>query len=183
MHISARLPLFALPSLRVVAARVLTMSLLLVFATSTAWAEPSATASEGAPDAALQRLQSETGLTFTPPSELTQSVRPDGEVQFESSALFVAVQAMDGLDEAVSSTVQRLQGIDKTVKADDVRNLEEGGMRVRAASGPLEVDGRKTTWMVFAFSGGRKALRFVLLGEVGSTAARALVTSVRRAAP
>lgn len=181
MRISPRALQSASLALRIAAARALTFSLLLLCSAGTGWAEPSTDAAVASPNAGLQRLQTETGLTFTPPQGMTQSDRPDGEVQFESSDLFVAVQAMDGLDEAVSSTVQRLQGIDKSVKADDVRSIEEGGMRVRAVSGPIQVQGRKTTWMVFVFSVGRKSLRFVLMGDVGSTASRTMVTSVRKA--
>lgn len=161
-------------------ALAVTLSLALLGGGTTVHANPSTSAIVDAPPG-VQQIQNETGFTFTVPDGLKEDVRNDGEVQYENKDLFIAIQAMAGLDGAMSAAVERLQSIDKNLKTPEIKSLQDDPFKARAAVGLISVQGQPMQFMVFGFESNKKALRMVIVGAdlKNSATAKALVKSVK----
>lgn len=162
-------------------ALAVTLSLVLLGGGTRVHANPSSSVIVDTAPPGVQQLQYETGFTFTVPDGLKEDRRNDGEVQYEGKDLFIAIQAIAGLDNAMQLAIRRLQSIDKNLKAPEVKNLQDEGFKVRAVTGLTAIQGQSLQFMVFCFESNKKTLRMVIVGSdlKNSGTAKSLVQSVK----
>ena len=89
-----------------------------------------------------KKLMADTGLSFRFPAGATVKASADGGLQFTAGGeLFVSMEAVDSIDQAMKTGIARMKAIDREAKEVKTTERDQGGIKQKA--NPRHHEGRR----------------------------------------